>query len=97
MADINELLDKLRNPGEDGIPDTIYDDIAGTYNHAVETRDAKISETEKALQEREAEISALKSANYDLMMSTAVEKDEGGDESETEPEDSPSGIDDLFD
>ena len=93
--DFDELLAKLRDPGEDGAPETIYDDIAATYSHAIETRDAKISEQEKAVLEREAEISALKSANYDLMMSTSSGDDESSDDDDT-GEDDPAGVDDLF-
>lgn len=95
--DFDELLAKLRDPGEDGAPETIYDDIASTYNHAIETRDAKISEQEKAVLEREAEISALKSANYDLMMATTSSGDDDGSSDDDDTgEDEPAGVDDLF-
>lgn len=97
--DFAELIEMLRNPGEDGIPETIYDDLANTYNHALETRDAKISEIEEINRERESEISRLKSMNYDLMMASAVNEDDGesgGDEDNSADDDEPSGIDDLF-
>lgn len=94
MPDFAELLNELRNPSEDGPPETIYDDISNTYNHAVETRDAKISESEERIRESESEISRLKSANYDLMMSSSVGNDT---ETETVEDEEPSdGVEDLF-
>lgn len=95
MASIQELLEQLRNPGDDGPPDTIYDDIAGTYTSDLEIRDAKISELSEIAQSREAEISQLKSANYDLIMASSTsEPDET--EPEPEPDDASTGIDSLF-
>lgn len=95
MPEFAELLNELRNPSEDGPSETIYDDISNTFNHAVETRDAKISESEERIKESESEISKLKSANYDLMMSSSVGN--GGDTETVEDEtDSSEGIDDLF-
>lgn len=96
MADFNDLLNELRNPSEDGPPETIYDDIAGAYNHAIETRDAKITESEQRIKDSESEISKLKSANYDLMMASSVEEDSGSEDSETD-EAPAEGIEELFD
>ena|SRR5690625_4720725 len=96
MATMDELLQALRNPGEDGVPDTIYDDIAETYNHEITVRDSKISELDQAVIEREAEISKLKSANYDLMMSQSVSEDEGEESGDSDSEETEVGIDDLF-
>ena len=96
MPTFDELLNQLRNPGDDGPPETIYDDIASTYNHDVTVRDSKISESEQALLDRESEISRLKSANYDLMMSQAAQG-EGEQDTEEEPEESEDiTINDLF-
>lgn len=96
MADFNDLLNELRNPSEDGPPETIYDDIASAYNHAVETRDAKISESEQRIRDSESEISKLKSANYDLMMASSVKEDSDSGDSEGDEEPA-EGIEDLFD
>lgn len=97
MDRIQELLEQLRNPGEDGVPDSIYDDIAGAYNEALEIRDAKINELSSAAQEHEAQISALKSANYDLLMASGAPSDDEGDDGGDDDGDEPSGVDSLFD
>lgn len=75
--DFASLVEMLRNPGDDGLPDTIYDDLHGAYNDAVSAGDARVSELQGSIQEREAEISRLKSANYDLLMASRA--DTGGD------------------
>lgn len=70
MADFNELLGKLRNPGEDGTPDTIYDDLDAAYNDRVSSADAKISELSSAQTAAEAELQKVRAHNYELL--TAV-------------------------
>jgi|SRR5690625_1669904 len=98
MAKVLELLEQLRNPGDDGAPDTIYDDIAGAYNEALEIRDAKIAELSETAQARESEISALKSANYDLLMASGTSSSDGDETDDDDDDDETSGgIDSLFD
>lgn len=90
--DIRGLLEQLRSPGDDGPPETIYDDIAEAYDGAVEIRDAKINEQEAAIQESQGLISQLKSANYDLLMATSGETDPDPEpDADTDP-----GVEDLF-
>lgn len=70
MADIEELLAQLQNPGEDGVPDTIYDDIRAAHTGALEatqsTAQAKIEELQAAHEATLAEVNRLKAANWDL-------------------------------
>lgn len=93
MADFHELLNELRNPSDDGPPETIYDDIAGAYDSALEIRDAKISESDQAVKDSQSEISKLKSANYDLLMASNAPVDDSSSDGETEETDS---IENLF-
>lgn len=95
MADIKVLLDSLREPSEEGVSDSVYDDIGSAYDEAVEIRDAKIAEYEERIQSAESEISRLKSANYDLLMSTTVDDSNDNDSDDSEDEES-SGVDSLF-
>jgi hypothetical protein len=44
--DFNELVALLRNPGDDGLPETIYDDLTSSYNLAVEGGAASLSASE---------------------------------------------------
>lgn len=64
--DFAELIAALRNPGEDGVPDSIYDDLSASYTDATSTRDAKITTSESRVAELELELLAAKAANWDL-------------------------------
>jgi hypothetical protein len=67
MADFEELLTALQNPGEDGPGETIYDDLRASYNDRVSAGDAKVAELTASGEASTAEISKLKSHNYDLL------------------------------
>jgi len=69
MADFEELLSKLRNPGEDGPGETIYDDLNAAYNDRVSAGDAKVAELSAAGETANAEVARLKAHNYDLLTS----------------------------
>ena len=69
MADFNELLSALRNPGDDGLGETIYDDLNAAYNDRVSAGDAKVAELSTANETSAAEIARLKAHNYDLLAS----------------------------
>lgn len=105
--DFEELLALLREPGEDGVPDTIYDDLSLAHGNALSTRDAKISELdasiaetlaahEDALMAKDSEISKLKAANYDLLTSMPDNSDSDGDGDNDNGDSDTGGIDDLF-
>jgi hypothetical protein len=96
-----EILALLREPGEDGLPDGIYDDLSSSYTGAVEGGAAALSEqgaaNDVAVAELSAEIARLKALNFDLLM--AASGDEGAtpeEETKSEPEGETS-IDSLFD
>jgi hypothetical protein len=69
MADFEELLNALRNPGEEGPGETIYDDLNAAYNDRVSAGDAKVAELSTANETSAAEIARLKAHNYDLLAS----------------------------
>lgn len=102
-SNFDELVNMLKSGGED-LPPTIYDDLHETYLHDVSTREAKIGEfdTEREnytaqLQEREAEISRLKAANYDLMSNGGgVGGQQENNDDEGDEGNEPRGVDSLF-
>ncbi len=98
MADFSELLTQLTNPGEDGIPPTIYDDLSASYTDATSTRDAKITETSGALEAALAEINRVKAMNYDLLMAAGVADGEnsGNNEPDNDVDNDDIGDDDDF-
>lgn len=105
MANVLELLELLRNPGEGvDVPDTIYDDITNAYNEREGEFTALGEGYDNKVRELEGEISRLKSMNYDLLIASGAGA--GGDNSSSDDEsndsdngaaDEDAGIDDLFD
>ena len=90
---LDEIIEMLQNPGEDGVPDTIYDDLRNVHNEAISGASAKIAELENSLGENTAEITRLKSANWDLFQQIPSTGDE---ETIEDIPDDEIGIDDLF-
>lgn len=72
MADFNELLNLARNPGDDGAPETIYDDLGAAYNDRVTSADAKISELSQAKADADAELQRVRAHNYELLSSVKM-------------------------
>lgn len=89
-----DLISKLREPGEDGLPDSIYDDLTSEYENAVSGGAAKAGELESSLADRDAEIARLKAQNFDLL-SAGWNAPGPGDKPDPLP-DTQSGIDSLF-
>lgn len=88
----HESLDLLRNPGDEPIPDSIYDDISGYYSAAISNSDAltaQLKEKDKRITELEAEISEMK---FELA-SEEIHSDSTEDEV---PDSDTITIDDLF-
>jgi len=94
--DFAQLIELLRNPGEDGTPDSIYDDLGASYTEATSTRDAKISTSESRVAELELELLVAKSANWDLLQQIPVaeSEDSGNDDESTENESEENSEDD---
>lgn len=78
--DFKALLEMLKNPPEDGLPDSIYDDLGASYDSAetewsslVTNADATIANLQvenAALAEKNQ---ALMAHNYELLMAAGVE------------------------
>ena len=98
--DFEDLISALMNPGEEGVPETIYDDLRGAYSGVSEranSADAKIAALTESNESLLSEIATLKAKNYDLLMS--VSSDNSGDNIETDDDgedDEPAGVDDLI-
>ena len=93
-----DLISLLREPGDNEIPPSIYDDLTTEYNTVVEGSAASIAEREAANAELVAEITRLKAINFDLLMATGeADKPVTEDIEDVDDEDSAPAIDDLFD
>ena len=97
-----EMLEQLRNPGEQGVPADFADQLAAVHNDALSIRDAAVTERETRIQEaitaqaaREAEITRLKAVNYDLLIAAPKPGDPAGGNEELDDAE-PHGIDSLF-
>ena len=94
-----ELIAMMRNPGEDGIPETIYDDLSASYTELSSTSGAALETANATVAQLQAELTAAKAHNYELMMQTPVAPsdnsvdDESNDDSDS---DSDIGDDDDF-
>lgn len=88
-----ELVDALRTPPEDGLPDSIYDDLSTEYDTMVSGSEENLRVRDETIAQRDSEIATLKGKNYDLLMSISNAQ---GETVETEDEPVVPTIDDLF-
>lgn len=101
--DFHALLDKLQNPGDDGLPDDIYDNIRGAYNDLSDKAEAGAAKIDSLVSENDGlrntidglngTVSDLKAKSYDLMTRVGADIKERGEESADEQT---GGIDDFF-
>ena len=81
MADIEDLIAQLQNPGDDGLPDTIYDDLRGAHTSAIDgvrsSAQAKLEESNGLIAQRDEEINHLKRSNWDLFEQVGKAGDDG--------------------
>lgn len=90
----DDLVALLKNPGDEPIPDTIYDDLTASYRDLLDGSNASIGEKDNKIMALESEISRLKAANYDLLMASGSAPVE--DEPNDDDDDDETTIDDLF-
>lgn len=97
MSRFDELMNAIRNPGDDGVPDTIYDDLTAEYNTVFEGYTENSKEKDEQIAHLNGEVSRLKSANYDLLTKvqsgSPIEPSGAGDEGDN---DEPVTINSLF-
>lgn len=101
--DFHGLLDTLRNPPEEGLPEDIYDNLQGAYDSMSENFDNATAKIDSLIKENDGlnstigglndTVSGLKSKAYDLMTQVGVTSDDKQDDSEPE---GGRGIDDFF-
>ena len=99
--DFESLIAMMRNPGEDGIPETIYDDLSASYTEMSSTSGAKVEEQNALIAQLSAELTAAKAHNYDLLLQTGANSapEPEAEEPEAENPDDPDSIgddDDFF-
>ena len=101
--DFHGLLDTLRNPPEEWLPEDIYDNLQGAYDTVSENFDNATAKIDSLVKENDGlnstisglndTVSGLKSKAYDLMTQVGVTKD---DKQEAAPQETGGGIDDFF-
>lgn len=101
MAKFHDLLGVLRDPGDDVVDPTIYDDLTAEYDAMESGGVAKAAELADAIAQRDAEIAVLKAQNYDLLMAVSTDDsstDDDADDDDVSDDDDESGsaIDKLF-
>lgn len=96
MADFNELLSTLRNPGDEGAPETIYDDLSAAYNDRISSADAKISQESEARAAAEAELQRVRAHNYELLLGNPATVTNGVRQEQDTPEEPVISLDDII-
>lgn len=104
--DFEALINAVQNPGEGGVPPTIYDDIRATYQGVQDqfsSAQAKIGELTESNTTLAEQLNAMKAANYDLLtqvnaQSTPEKKEapDGDSSEEGEDDEDDGGIDAFF-
>ena len=104
--DFEALINAVQNPGEGGVPPTIYDDIRATYQGVQDqfsSAQAKIGELTESNNTLADQLNAMKAANYDLLTQvnaqSAPEKNEDngdGDSDNSDDDEDDGGIDAFF-
>lgn len=93
-----ELIEMLMSPPDDGLPDTIYDDLTASYdgvNERATSGDARIAQFEDEVKAKDAEILALKARNYELLENSPA-KDVDVEVETENTEENTGGIESLF-
>lgn len=72
--DFDELLEIGRNPGDDGHPEDLWDQLAGAHNDSLTIRDSAYTELDGKLSASAARVTELQAHNYRLMMQLEGDK-----------------------
>lgn len=84
--DLATLIGLLVNPPEEGLPETINDDLSSAYQSSVDTNASQVAEFEAQIAGLHETIASLKSHNYDLLTQTQAKPET--------PEDTPANAPD---
>ena len=95
----DDLINLMMNPGDEGVPDTIYDDLRASHGdevaHATDSASAKVAELMATIEELTGEINRLKVSNWELFEQIPKAGDDEPDNDNDEDEDDPD-LDDLL-
>lgn len=98
MGRFDELVEAMANPPEEGMPDSIYDDLRLAHGDEMAIIVQERDGAQTKVQELEGTVSQLRTQLYDATMNAGSKPKE--EEPETDPEDddddSGEGIDSLF-
>lgn len=102
MGRFDELLSTMQNPGEAGIPDSIYDDLRLAVGDDMAILAQERDNATTKIQELEGTVSSLRTQLYDLTVASGTEPETGGNDPDPDPDDDDDdddtgeGIDSLF-
>lgn len=99
MGRFDELIEASMNPGEGGIPDSIYDDLRTAHGDEMAIAVQEREQATTKVQELEGRISELQTQLYDKTVSAAAEPVQGENNADPDgdgDDDEPTGVDDLF-
>lgn len=94
--DFEELIAALQNPGEGGLPDTIYDDLRTAHTTALDGAGTRLAEAEAARDAALAEVERVKAKNWDLYQQVQANGNEGNEDDADDSEVIEGGIEELF-
>lgn len=90
------MVSALRNPGDEGVPDTIFDDLTNEFNATFEGYTANTAQKEAEIARLSGEVSRLKSANYDLLTRVSTADEPLNGDGPDDADDNPVSINTLF-
>ena len=99
----DDLINLMMNPGDEGVPDTIYDDLRTSHGdevtQATDSASAKVAELMATIEELNGEINRLKVSNWELFEQIPkagdAEPDDNDNNNDDEEDDDPD-LDDLL-
>jgi hypothetical protein len=94
MARFHDLVNSIKEPGEDGVEPSIYDDLTTEYESVIENSTASVRMRDDKIAELTGQLGTLKSQNFDLLMKVGT-GDNTSEDQTTEVETEPT-IDTLF-
>jgi hypothetical protein len=64
----HEIVEAIKNPSEEGIDPSIYDDLTAEYASTFESYTESVRARDDRIAELESKVGTLKSQNFDLLM-----------------------------
>lgn len=87
IEQLNEILESIKNPGDDGVPETVYDDITNGFTasaDAMGSANARIEQLEAEKGALEMEFNAYKLRMFDKLMNDPGAQSDDGKPDESE-------------